>query len=428
MLLSKSGDMSLVYERRSAHFAQESQRRKLTGVFQRMLLRLRRREDAERAANEFSHARLLPGAWAKLTQAGEHIQEHNKWARDAAFYVGTKKIVDQWRHRTEQSKQDKRRLAYDQVRSRIKLRLMRSAFAMLRGKGTTMVAAQFEADRLAHHRSVESLRQALLFWQQRTADVGDMHIAAVQHDIQKLRRSALLTIEARTVHIKDMTDLSTEIRAEDDVRLMATTYKRLRATGFALARLKDSSNVFHERLRERHRLQMLRHFAQLALERRAKAHDREPDSPSIRPASRAASRSDSRPGSAYQRSPIREATGTPAYLRTPSRARRSRFKAIPTPAPYTPFAFTPAYLTTTPAPQQTALASGQTIALEGLTPQITPFNRKLRANGIATDVRPASILRSRPFGRSIGPGTDKSVRFASRFQRQQPSSVIQEAE
>jgi protein SFI1 len=107
-------------------------------------------------------------------------------------------------------------------------------------------------------------------------------------------------------------------------------------------------------------------------------------------------------------------------MRTPSRSRRAgRFRPIPTPGAVTPFAFDPGYLATTPAPFAAAENSnGGSPMPVGLTPQVTPFARKLRAGGFVE--MPPSALRTSVLGRSgAALGTGKSVRFASagRFAR-----------
>jgi protein SFI1 len=172
---------------------------------------------------------------------------------------------------------------------------------------------------------------------------------------------------------------------------------------------------------EKHVKNMLRHWFMKASSLRASRLDQpaEPESPSIRSASRAAARSASKerftPSHSTSYTP-----GTPGYMRTPSRSRRAgRFRPIPTPGAVTPFAFDPGYLATTPAPFTAAENGNSNSPMPvGLTPQVTPFARKLRAGGFAE--MPPSALRTSVLGRSgAAVGTGKSVRFASagRFAR-----------
>jgi protein SFI1 len=182
----------------------------------------------------------------------------------------------------------------------------------------------------------------------------------------------------------------------------------------------ESADALRNRNRDQHIKQMLRHWASATAAKRAAAvhesqarepDDDSPESPSLRPASRAAMKS------TFASSPsvVDHLQSTPGYLRTPTRQRRAgRFRPIPTPAAFTPLAFDPAYMATTPAP----LPTHEVSAIEGLTPQITPFSRKLRAGGIlSTGLGQSSVLRRGELGRSVQGGTGKSVRFArgSRF-------------
>lgn len=387
---------------------------------------LRQREDAERAAVEFANSRALPNVLEVWKERTEHARMLAKWATDARFYVLATRTLKLWRERTEEHKHQRRRDAYAQIRSRIKLRIVSQCFNRLRGKNVELQAMRQEADHRARARLYEIGTEAFDILRAKTARYTELAVQAGAIDHQKLLGSALAALVNEHIDLAALDRQAVAFRQETDFALLAGAIKRIQWVTFTAARRAESADALWARNRDQHIKQMLRHWAlQAGTRKTARTKEQEPgESPSLRPASRAAARSAERPS--FPSSPPTNAT-TPGYMRTPSRTRRAgRFKPLPTPANVTPFAFDQSYLVTTPAPLA-ALRPGAsdenaqaTDIFEGLTPQITPFARKLRAGGVsATPARaPPSALRTSVFGRSMGPGgTAKSVRFAgsSRF-------------
>ena len=242
---------------------------------------------------------------------------------------------------------------------------------------------------------------------------------AASIDDQRLLVSAFAAILARHTEQVTLEQRATTFRLETDLALQASVLKRAQWATFTISQQTNTADALLARNFDKHFRNMFRHWLTKAASSRAVRiakldETAEPESPSIRSASRAAARSASRerftPSHSTSYTP-----GTPGYMRTPSRSRRAgRFRPIPTPGAVTPFAFDPGYLATTPAP----FTAANSPMPAGLTPQVTPFARKLRAGGFAE--MPPSALRTSVLGRSgAAIGTGKSVRFASanRFAR-----------
>ena len=217
-------------------------------------------------------------------------------------------------------------------------------------------------------------------------------------------------------HLASLDQQAHQFQRNTNLALEAGALRRLQWAAFTASRKVESADALWARNRDQHIKQMLRHWAAQTATRRAagaetgdvsEVHDNEPESPSLRPASRAATRDLDLPSSP----PTQADLGTtPSYLRTPTRHRRAgRFRPLPTPAPFTPLAFDSGLLTSTPAPVvMTGQIGSEERQFEGT---VTPFSRKLGAAGLA-QAAPASALRSSVFQRSVQPGTGKSVRFA----------------
>ncbi|KAK5709258.1 hypothetical protein LTR17_019938 [Elasticomyces elasticus] len=411
-------------------FKDGQQRRTMSSVMVKLHLAMRRREDAERTAVEFASARALPNALAALMNKFRAVEQINKWAVDARFYTLCTRYLAVWKEKTTQNQQHRKRDAYARVRARVKIRLVGGCLAAWRAKTAHIVSMDEEADRRANARLVASGRQAFGHWRAQTAEIHRIADHAESRDRRNLIRAAFLALTTRYEEVATLGEQAESFKRDTDLTVLATTLKKLQWAQFTAARRVESAEALWARNRDTHIRNMVRVWAALTASRRAarRGEDEEPESPSLRPASRAASRS----RQAIPSSPPAMGAVTPAYMRTPSRNRRAgRFRPLPTPAPGTPFAFETAYLATTPAPLPVDPAL---FAEDGaLTPQVTPFARKLRAGGFGSrrtllgtggvldaeeTTTPAPALRTSVFGRSvIGPVTAKSVRFAgaSRF-------------
>jgi len=408
-------------------FAERQRRRRLAGGMVRLNIAMRAREDGERAAVEFAMSRALPTALEAWKERSEHARRLAKWAADARFYVLCSGTLKRWKERTTEHVADRKRAAYVHVRATVKIRLARECFVKLRVSCVAVQSMSAEAERRTQARLAEVGAAAFEHWRERSTLYHDLDIQASEKDQRKLQSSALTALRLKHTDHAQMSQQALTFNRETDLALLAGALRRVQWATFTAQRQVESAEALLLRNRDLHIKQMLRHWATQTASRRstilrgraATGEDEEPESPSIRPASRAASRSRAPDRALMSSPPAQEQVGsTPGYMRTPSRPRRAgRFRPLPTPVAFTPLAFESGYLTTTPAPLSTqdeveadpVPSRGVT---EGLTPQITPFSRKLRAGGIGAGAGPLSALRRTDLGRSVQGGTGKSVRFA----------------
>ncbi|KAI6840605.1 Sfi1-domain-containing protein [Hortaea werneckii] len=441
-------------------FAEQQHRRHLAQAMGCLNREMRRLEDLDRMAVEFANARVLPRFLHGWAEKARHAMELQRWAGDARFYTLATRSLVVWRERTTQHVNARRRGAYTHVRGRMKVRIVRNCFGRWRDQAVVAKSMDGEAEYRLQEKNWRAAIEAFSRWQEKTTQVRESSERADALDRTRLVVSALAAIAAAHSQHQELERQADEFRHEQELVLMGAMMKKLQWTQFTAARRAESAEALLLRNRDQHIRQMLRHWALLTADRRTTRanastpkgpEDDEPESPSLGPASRqrATSRSRERPGFLPLSPP--DPTATPGYLRTPSRSSRraGRFRPLPTPRGMTPFTFGEGYLSTTPAPlpsiQQTSRSgaatdvvpstteqeseerniAGNEDAMSTLTPQITPFARKLRAGGfgasnIGTSTVAAtpgpSVLRSSVFGRSVlgggGGGTAKSVRFA----------------
>lgn len=406
-------------------FAERQRRRRLAFGMLKMNIAMRDREDGERAALELANSRALPKVLESWKEKTDHARRMAKWAADARFYFLCSATLKVWNRRTSDNQHNRRRDAYAQIRARIKIRLVSRCFQQWRTQSNDMTATSAEAERRSHARVAAVGTRGFDTWRAKSSQCAELQVQATQFYDERLLASALSAVVTKHAEHENMEQEALELQRRNELALLGGAFRRIQWVTFMAKQKVVSADACSKRNGDQHVRQMLRHWASQAAARKSQARDegegagdeeREPDSPSLRPASRAASRSAdltvSSPPPAQ-----RTSNSTPAYLRTPSRSRRAgRFRSLPTPAPFTPMAFNASYLATTPAP----LPREPEEPFEGLTPQVTPFERKLRAGGVTPGV-PPSALRTSLLGRSVrgddGTGTTKSVRFAgaSRF-------------
>lgn len=431
-------------------FYEAQHRRRLVFGMTKLNLAVRQREDAHRAAVEFATARALPNAVLALQTKIQAVRKLERWARDARFYTLTTRSLRIWKEQTTRHQLQRKREAYAAIRARVKIRLVSNSLTSWRQKTAHVRSMDDEAERRATEKLTSARTRAFNSWHQRTIRVQELDSQATVIDHQRLISSAFSALTYAYVEIQRLEERAQTLRQDIDLATLAGALKRLQWAQFTAARRDESAEALWARNRDTHIRNMIRTWALQTAAKRQRRPDRdeEPESPSLRPASRAASRSRTR---AEGRSFPAAAHGsaTPVYMRTPSRSRRAgRFRSLPTPAAFTPFAFDTSYLTTIPAPLPGMPPEHGTSAesdnLGALTSQVTPFARKLRAGGFARSrlappvlqdedtvdsglsgiaglpatPGPTPALRTSIFGgRSVTFGTAKSVRFAgaSRF-------------
>ena len=304
-----------------ATFLLAQRRRRLTFGMGKLYAAVRAREDDERTALEFANSRLLPSLLSSWSEQAVRCEVLDDWASDARFYTLSTRSLAIWKTRTAERQHQRRRDAYAQVRARIKIRVVGSCFARLRDKCFKLQRLQNDAERIAQDRLFSIGTAAFDSWRANTDRIVEMDQSATALDHQKLLGSALSALSSRQAGIVAMDEQAVAFKHESDLALLAAALKRIQWQQFTAMRRAESADALWARNRDTHMRQMLRYWSgkvsvqrtQRALQERGLDPD-EPESPSLRPASRAASRSAREPSSGSSA----ELDGSvPGYMRTP---------------------------------------------------------------------------------------------------------------
>ncbi|KAF4554480.1 Hypothetical protein D9617_4g002350 [Elsinoe fawcettii] len=434
--------------------------RLVRSAFVKLYAVMRQREQNELAAAETLNAHVLPKYLQTWKAQSAHDRQLCRWASQARFYCLTTLVIKRWRAATVNRQKARRREAYATIRLRQKAGLARRYLAVLHERAANMAVVERQARDMRAKGSEHALRASFgrwhakaVQWRQDDRQAEFANASSHLEEVFAAFRSRLNTIQARVDDAETFDQLARE-------RLAGKMLRKLSDTVFVLRRSTDTASAWKDRKFTQHQREMLRHWAMQANDKRATKLADDPDSPSKTPTLRASRLShlqgrsmaessfigNSQPAlgdvtraeqwtrfeiSAGQADGVDQsflsfaATPLPGYLRTPSRRTaktRARFKIVPDQFGRTrELGDTPGALnfgssivgSTTPAP----LAPGNIEDMETLTPQVTPFQRKMRAGGYQNSTTPLSAPRTGRPGMSAFAastrlqGTGRTVRF-----------------
>ena len=436
-------------------------------------------EQGERAAIEFRNGRDIRKILELWKDKTSHARQLTKWATDARFFCLTTSTMRRWQEAIVNAKKVKRREAYAVIRRRSKMALVRNCLHTWSKRSQMIQAFQPQANSRYESKVADLARNSLATWSVKSRQMVEWNDQARIFAAQRLLDISLsaMRYELRELRIQD--EKAHARVAEDSDRSAAKMLKKLGDSIFLLRRQEETAIAWRERRFGQHRRNMLKFWAYQAAQKRALQDVGDPESPSNRdvnlfsslrlPSARkpngtasadinltpldldveadldfgATRRAEEWTQFNFMRNPLPAlpenpnseprtvATPLPGYLRTPSKrtARtKARFRNIPSQAPpsavasaFRPESFDRSVLSsTTPAP----LTTGGVIDMEALTPQVTPFDRKMRAGGYSQEsntpaTAPPGTANRRfgqsRFGRSVGPGFDtgRTVRFGA---------------
>ena len=198
---------------------EEAQRRsRMRSLIRHWYSQLGSHRQDERIAFEFAAPKQAQDALSSWTRRTAHVQDLNSMARHARFYFLTKKCLKRWQSATTNSKRQKRRDAYKQVRRRSKISLAAGVFRQWRSLSAQSQDMQQQAGSVNQDRLLR--RGTTLFdrWRNQSNLRRDQSYQATQHYETRLLERHLYTWMERLedqARLDETAELNSEMRVKN---------------------------------------------------------------------------------------------------------------------------------------------------------------------------------------------------------------------
>jgi protein SFI1 len=415
------------------------QRRTLQSAFSKLLSARQHQQDLETEADNFRASRLVYGALAKWRQKSADVALLYRKADAAEFFILTTKSLKRWSHSTKEHQKYRKREAYSQIRRLCKMNMAREKLSRMQiqlahVRNMEHCALEFQEDS-----AIKSTISTFRFWKHKAVAILAQERQAEKHYNEKLQAAALQKLVMRKNQMQEMTAQARELSAESAGVEAMNCLRRLDRRLFQIKGQEQWAKALREKHAEKHVKNMLRYWHEqtMASQRQRDAPRLDEDifraSTTTAPAlddltvfdhtawnleslelnlDTFANTAQGDVDATFMDDGIMTSTPMPGYLRTPSKRNTARAKArerLAANAPATitrTIRFADQVPATAPPRQQTISAPP---VLQSPGPSITPFERKLREQGIASPSRtpkgtPGRRGGSSRFGNSVGAG------------------------
>ena len=177
--------------------------------------RLDAQRQAEHIAFEFHAPKITQEVVQLWTRNFAHLQKLDRWAKDADFYFACKNLLKRWQAATVESKKQKRRNAYMQVRRRSKMSLATSVLQRWRLVSAQNTDMQQQASLTYQNQLLGVGTKLFDYWKGQSDLRLDQDHQAVQHYNRRLVERHLYTwiekLEDES-RLEEMADLNYDMR------------------------------------------------------------------------------------------------------------------------------------------------------------------------------------------------------------------------
>ena len=173
---------------------------------------------AEQVAFEFHAPKIAQGVLDLWSRSSADLRKLDGWAKDAYYYFTCRKYLKRWQAASVESKKNKRRNAYVQVRRRLKMKLAASFLRRWRFASAQVNDLQQEAN-LTYQNQLFRVGVTLFdYWRTRFAVNIDQDYQAVQHYNRRLVERHLYTWIERAEDqskLEELADLNYDMRVKN---------------------------------------------------------------------------------------------------------------------------------------------------------------------------------------------------------------------
>lgn len=373
-----------LYEKENTTHASRD-RRLLTSVFDRWRHQMELLRQKQQLVFEFNAPKLVQESLRAWTVRLHYLQQLHRRAEDAQFYILATKSLRRWHQATNESKRQKRRDAYAQVRRRTKTNLARSIFVPWRERTHAITEMQRRAGYTYQSRLFMIGTDLFDIWRRRLDSVHDMNYHAESINKAVILQRCLQSWSTLSQRTRIQHEQARTYYIEMHVSSVASgLLRKLSLRVFEIRSRQETAESLAERNRKKHFRNIFRHWQDSVSERRLRRHQAPLQSARSR---RGIAMNDDHRHHGEEDvnfdevfdlgewtssiDPHANTTQVPGYLNTPSK-RAARAKNI-------------VRMSTTPKTPST--------------PRGTPFERRLRS---WTSTEPRSLVQRSQLGRSAG--------------------------
>jgi protein SFI1 len=227
----------------------------------------KRREEAAVLA-EYQQ-KLKQRIFDTLKEKLAHFQQLNTWADAAHYYVLSKSTLKTWSAATQQTRRNRRRDTYAQVRRTVKTNLVRRIFVNWRDRSSNIAHLQRQANDILENRTLQSSSAILHQWHDRTITLHQQEIQALNLHALKLETRQFRVWSDRMEKYRTMDSQAVALRQESAELAATSALKRLGWRLWNIQRQEENARALYERNFEKHVRAMIRFWAEQMSERLA---------------------------------------------------------------------------------------------------------------------------------------------------------------
>ena len=196
--------------------------------------------------------KLKQRIFEKLKERLEHFQQLKQWSADARFYVLGTRTLKKWNNATQQTRRNRRRDTYAQVRRTVKTNLVRKIFDSWRARANTIAEQNEQAAAMLENRTMRTAGALLHDWHDRTLAVQQLDIQASNVNTFKLGTKHLHTWAQRLDTLSAMDSQASALRQESTEIAAAGALKKLGWRLWNVRRQEETARALFERNFKKH--------------------------------------------------------------------------------------------------------------------------------------------------------------------------------
>ncbi|KAJ4986157.1 hypothetical protein SVAN01_08310 [Stagonosporopsis vannaccii] len=213
--------------------------------------------------------KLKQRIFEKLKERLEHFQQLRRWSDDARFYVLGTRTLKKWNNATQQTRRNRRRDTYAQVRRTVKTNLVRRLFESWRVKAKSNAEHNQQAAFMLEDRTMRTARALLHNWHDQTLVNQQLDMQAYDMYCFKLGMKHFHIWTHRLDILHSMRSQATALQRESVEIVAAGALKKLGWRLWNVQRQEETARALFERNFEKHVRAMIRFWHEQTVERLA---------------------------------------------------------------------------------------------------------------------------------------------------------------